>query len=1483
MKNKSKSRSTLKGVNRTLYEWAMGYRYINLFLQKCQEGNEILVDLFSDNNEKREKASINFCHYVWGYFPELGPCPIVEVLAEFEHERVFYKNYRDHTTHIIKTFILGLYFYDQVDFVRNAVNNILPTNADKETDFVKLWTITALYHDIGYIFENVEIEKNEEEWILFRNEINKRLNTPLSYTINTPAAKERSFIKTNRIYIDSIESISEIEMKNERTWSILLLGGKESSLSNDELVNGIQKYYEFAAKKKTLNERQGFMDHGICSALLFGKVWYEYFNYIKILADSECDTKSLIEDKNIISLNKKMEKMEELIGIAINAIALHNIDKEIWNNKDAISYQICLNDFHLSFTTLPIACLLKLCDEIQSWDRPRYRRTLETDEIITGGEFDLVSSGGLIYLKFKYDDNFTDPKNFKHSAYSKLHKKLAIYIDSEELDKFLTCGLPAREDNLKKKNDNMTVCEETMDGMNIEIIQKEEIPDTKTGEYADEQWLVGAVNLDEDVHFSSFYLEQSMSKKLPDELKDFGYHNIVAVYEDFNEIYYIPKKECVEVSNRLISYSLKNVDFWADLFQKTDESIDKLEKIFEGLPKRDSFRDLSDSELLLYYEKHYIVHKNLYVYARIPEVLDRGVPTFTNFLKNYLKGCSSELKNEESLNKVFDALTYPEILGYSGENILEMYNVISLINETSSDKEKEEWRSCNGRFLIRMNPEVIQRIEEYTAKWMFWGYHGYRDRALKDFVYFAEKVRIEYANKELKEQKKMLIKRQDEAAENRIRMFKKYKIEEKYQNLFRIYSKIGTIKIKRRYYQLKNFYYLDQLLLEIAKRNEISESTIRCMLPDEIVSFLRGDRGILNEGKNREKAKLFVYSLSDGRDKIICGPEAETEAKRLKELTSHKEFENGELIGDVASIGKYRGICRVMDGKHEDKFERGEILVASDIDPDKFELIKLAGAVITETGGFTCHAAIVCRELQIPCIVGVHDITSYIHTGQRLDVDATRGKIKIIVPITSELISLSSFDTMNISLNEVGTKAYSLFQLSKEGFSVPNFFCVRINALKEIMLKEPTYNEQNVNALIVDIQNTLSEMNNEWWAVRSSTNREDGEVFSGAGQEITMLRVHTTDVVRELYRIAKALEDYNDGGSIIIQKMILGSYSGVVFTDNPIGDSNELVIQAVPGGNEYLTSGKVNPASYYYRKDLFRFDETKEGTWKDLISEKIKDKVKEQAMRIADFFGGPQDIEWTVQENEIYILQSRKITKGCRNEQINIFSAKKSLVVDTISLYQAYALPVHLRNHLLKTAAVVCWIMDHWKGNKLNEEMMIKTCLLHDMGNIVKGTDETFRNIFPDMFSEESWQYWLNVRKHIGEKYGKTDLEATLNIAKEINVGEDILKCIQEKQFYNNKNIYLSKNFEVKICAYADQRVSPNGVLSLEGRLDEAKTRHRGIPESSVNRPNYEELKHYASKIEGQIFAFVDGNPEDINDKSIGKYITILKSYKFEG
>ena len=269
---------------------------------------------------------------------------------------------------------------------------------------------------------------------------------------------------------------------------------------------------------------------------------------------------------------------------------------------------------------------------------------------------------------------------------------------------------------------------------------------------------------------------------------------------------------------------------------------------------------------------------------------------------------------------------------------------------------------------------------------------------------------------------------------------------------------------------------------------------------------------------------------------------------------------------------------------------------------------------------------------------------------------------------------------------------------------------------------------------------------------------------------------------------------------------------------------------------------------------------------------------------IEDIFNAPQDIEWTIAENKLYILQSRDITGSIKIDDALILRNKPSSTQLCISIYQNYALPQVLQNHMLRVAAVAKWIIDHWNDPKiiLHEDLIIESLLLHDIGNIVKGADENFRTLFPDTYSMESFDYWINVRKWVYEHYGKTDTEATQNIVKEIGVSPKILTLIEKKQFVNNEQTLKSSDFAIKICAYADQRVSPEGIMSLSGRLNEAKKRYQGVKGASVNSPNYKSLVSCAMKIEGQIFEHVNGTSDMITDTSTEKYIVQLKSHEFK-
>ena len=99
-----------------------------------------------------------------------------------------------------------------------------------------------------------------------------------------------------------------------------------------------------------------------------------------------------------------------------------------------------------------------------------------------------------------------------------------------------------------------------------------------------------------------------------------------------------------------------------------------------------------------------------------------------------------------------------------------------------------------------------------------------------------------------------------------------------------------------------------------------------------------------------------------------------------------------ELKGTIASSHKMviSGIAHNFK-ENPLNFIEGHILIAEQTYPDMISFIKKAKAIVAETGGILSHAAIVSRELDIPCIVGVKDLIKNIHSGDKITLDLNKG------------------------------------------------------------------------------------------------------------------------------------------------------------------------------------------------------------------------------------------------------------------------------------------------------------------------------------------------------------------------------------------------------------------------------------------------------------------------------------------------------------
>lgn len=207
--------------------------------------------------------------------------------------------------------------------------------------------------------------------------------------------------------------------------------------------------------------------------------------------------------------------------------------------------------------------------------------------------------------------------------------------------------------------------------------------------------------------------------------------------------------------------------------------------------------------------------------------------------------------------------------------------------------------------------------------------------------------------------------------------------------------------------------------------------------------------------------------------------------------------------------------------------------------------------------------------------------------------------------------------------------------------------------------------------------------------------------------------------------------------------------------------------------------------------------------------------------------------------------------------------------MNIIEIYKKYHLPENLQMHMLRVAACSNLIIDNWTGAEIDNKAIIRVCLLHDMGNIVK---------IPEDFSKD--QEFFKIRKKYLDKYGTNDHEINLEIGKQEGLTEQELTILDGKRSRKNEETLKSNSYERKICAYCDQRVAPDGVVSIKERLEDAKVRYKNKPLSVwSNEEKANHLIECSLGIEKQIMQYCKLKPENINDFSIKEYIEKLKTY----
>ena len=174
----------------------------------------------------------------------------------------------------------------------------------------------------------------------------------------------------------------------------------------------------------------------------------------------------------------------------------------------------------------------------------------------------------------------------------------------------------------------------------------------------------------------------------------------------------------------------------------------------------------------------------------------------------------------------------------------------------------------------------------------------------------------------------------------------------------------------------------DQLKLSLTEKEILTLSRWACQIEEHYK--IPQDIEWAKDGKTNQ---LFVVQ---SRPETVHTPQTLKTYQEYEIKLTKKPALTGIPIGSKIGQGRVRII---PDVSQIGRFQKGEVLVTKITDPDWVPVMRMASAIITEEGGRTAHAAIVSRELGIPCIVGAEKATTILKTGQLVTVDCTKGRI----------------------------------------------------------------------------------------------------------------------------------------------------------------------------------------------------------------------------------------------------------------------------------------------------------------------------------------------------------------------------------------------------------------------------------------------------------------------------------------------------------
>ncbi len=355
----------------------------------------------------------------------------------------------------------------------------------------------------------------------------------------------------------------------------------------------------------------------------------------------------------------------------------------------------------------------------------------------------------------------------------------------------------------------------------------------------------------------------------------------------------------------------------------------------------------------------------------------------TRYVDFWVKGLLPEIANwggEQLLNE--------RALSFNHEHFVEIFEGLSAPSELSFFQNEE-------LLFLKMKAIPASLLDEALAvhqKQYYWLRNNYAYTKELPVSYFrtelahlshdaaAKKVHdIESHAQHVIERKKQLVS--------------KYKISSEISDIAEglVYC-VGWQDLRKQFIFIAN-HIITQFITEISRRSHISVDELAYYTSAELIDLLSGKR----IDASKRSGGYLIYYTERGNLSFKEGASALRFIEPYRTVAAEDTIR--EFKGMVVSLGTHAvvsGRAKILLTPDVSKMEQGDILVAPMTSPDFIVAMRKAAAIVTDEGGMTSHAAIVSRELKIPCVCATRIATKVLKDGDLVEVDAKNGIVRKI-------------------------------------------------------------------------------------------------------------------------------------------------------------------------------------------------------------------------------------------------------------------------------------------------------------------------------------------------------------------------------------------------------------------------------------------------------------------------------------------------------